>query len=85
MLVHRVTSSIHLISPITSARIEVPSNVYFAKPLTVLLSSPHLVQFIVLDITPLSSHDGTHGEEEHSAVMQAEAEVCEFDYLQQLL
>ena len=83
MLVHRVTSSIHLVSPITSARIEVPSNVYFAKPMPVLLSSPHLVPFVVLDITPASPNDGLHGGEERSesAVLLAEAEVRELTTL----
>ena len=71
MLVHRVTSSIHLISPVTSARVEVLSNVYFAKPMPVLLSSPHLVPFIVLDITPVSGE----GECPDPAVILAEAEV----------
>lgn len=53
MVVHRVTSSIHLVSASSALRLEIQANVYFGKPIQVLLSASQLVPFLVLDINPV--------------------------------
>lgn len=84
MLVHRITSSIHLMSPLTSARVEVLSNVYFAKPMIVVLTSSHLVPFVVLDINPVAPREALSGNDDKVDAMTsslAEAEVFLYSLL----
>lgn len=80
-LVHRVTSNLRFVSPLTALKQDLQSHLYFAKPFTALLTHAQLVSFIVLDINVLK--DDNHSEvqtvtesgEESSAFLLAEAEV----------
>lgn len=53
MLVMKLSSNLHLMSPLTLNHIELSNVKYFAKPLVPLLSLHHLITFVVLDVTPI--------------------------------
>lgn len=54
MLVRSVSSSIHCISPVTTAMVDMGAVKYFQKPTTPLLSVDELVPFVVMDIVVVS-------------------------------
>lgn len=62
-LVSKMTRSVHLVSPFTLARVELNSVKFFSKPPLVICKVSALVTFVVLDITPLPSKDGSKGGE----------------------
>lgn len=59
----------------TAARLELQAHVYFSKPCAVLLSSAHLVSFVILDIT-LLTRDYAEAPDLDEALLLAEAEVA---------
>lgn len=55
MLVRSVSQSIHCISPVTTAMVDIGSVRYFQRPVTPLLSVDELVPFVVMDIVVVST------------------------------
>ena len=90
MVVTKLSSSVHLLSPMTLHKVELNSQKVFSttnKPLTTLLTAKHLTTFVVLDINPVISskqsnsgsdsfHDSLHSDVKHAGGLLAEAEVC---------
>ena len=90
MVVTKLSSSVHLLSPMTLHKVELNSQKVFSttnKPLTTLLTAKHLTTFVVLDINPVISskqsnsgvdsfHDCLHSDVKHAGGLLAEAEVC---------
>ena len=86
MVVTKLSSSVHLISPMTLNKQELNSQKIFCvspKPLVTLLTTKNLTTFVILDINPI-------GDENHSSAVEklrdikreggllAEAEVCSY-------
>eukprot|EP01041_Mallomonas_annulata_P002263 gene2263-4403_t len=53
MLVSKLSSSIHLIDPISVRKSEISNARYFAKPFQPILTTKQLVSFVILDIEPV--------------------------------
>ena len=72
MIVSKLASSIHLISPITLNSIVVNSTKYFKSPFTAIMSFSHLSNFVILDIVKLTE---IHRDDTGDRNSLAEAEV----------
>lgn len=57
MVVNKVSSSIHCISPVTLKKMEISPTKYFAAPFLPLMSPSQLVSFIVLDVEPMPASE----------------------------
>ncbi len=53
LLCHKRSSNLHLISPQTLQRVELNAAKYFATPFTPLLKVKDLVEYVVMDVTPV--------------------------------
>jgi len=52
-LCHKLSSNLHLVSPQTLARCEVSATKYYAQPFAPIMRGRDLVEYIILDITPV--------------------------------
>ncbi len=61
MLVVKMSSNIHLISPITMKRLELNSQKYFLNPVETIMTQTDLVKFVVLIVEPVYERPNTGG------------------------
>lgn len=59
-LVHRVSSSIHLIDPMTAQIAELSGNVYYRAPFDAICNPKQLVEYIVMDVEIIMDKDRKH-------------------------
>jgi nonsense-mediated mRNA decay protein 3 len=57
MVVSKVSTSLHLISPTTLRKLEISSSKFFSNPIKAIRSSYQQVMFVVLDIEPVNPSD----------------------------
>eukprot|EP01114_Cavostelium_apophysatum_P019934 TRINITY_DN6555_c0_g1_i1.p1 TRINITY_DN6555_c0_g1~~TRINITY_DN6555_c0_g1_i1.p1 ORF type:complete len:509 (+),score=147.53 TRINITY_DN6555_c0_g1_i1:148-1674(+) len=60
LICHKVSTMVHLIDPLTSQTCELSSNNFWMNPFRAISSTKQLVQFIVLDITPVAQGNGKY-------------------------
>ena len=58
MLLHKLSSNIHLISPTTLAKTEINAGKFFASPFSAISTTADLVEYIVLDINLTEGYGG---------------------------
>lgn len=79
MLCHKVSSSLHLIDPVTLKFVEVSAGTYWRYPFRAIMSTPQLVDFIVLNVEKVD-HALGEGFNKHGALRDklalAEVEVA---------
>ena len=73
MLCHKLSSNLHLVSPQTLLSVEVSATKFYSTPFTPISRSRDLVEFLVLDITPVGgAHYGAGAANSHQAVASGE-------------
>ena len=80
-IVVRLSSSIHLLNPLTATRTEIRADKYFANPLQPALTSTHLLEFIVLDIQNNDMHHQRQGMRHKQEVDYEREGTAEFEDL----
>jgi nonsense-mediated mRNA decay protein 3 len=82
MIVTKLTNAIYLLNPLTMHSVVVSGAKYFMKPFSPLLTLNHLINFVVIDINPVSAR-GTASAMSSAAAQHtnswfqcAEAQVC---------
>ena len=78
MLVYKISSSIHLINPLTLHKIDINSTKYFINPFNSLLTTKQLIKFVVMDINIINT---TKSPINDDSFVLAEAEVCFIDLI----
>jgi nonsense-mediated mRNA decay protein 3 len=77
MILSKLSSNLHFISPLTLDLVELTPSKYFTKPFQHLLTENNLIPFVVLDVNPLESKSSLSiiSDTKPSIGMLAEAEV----------
>ena len=58
MLVAKLSSSIHLINPMSCRKMEIKADKYFTNPIKALMTASDMVEFVVLDVQEQKAYNG---------------------------